>query len=65
VARDDPRGAFRGPQGIRKNPVSLASDADAPRETLYLCMRERGKSAAAPESPEFFRTKCGAHSPMH
>jgi hypothetical protein len=28
-------------------------------------MRERGKSADAPESPEFFRTKCGAHSPIH
>ena len=38
-------------------------DVPAPREALYLCMRERGNGTDGLESPEIFRTKCDAYFP--
>jgi len=56
--------AYGGFEKIRHSLAHLAlrgRDADAPPETLYSRMREGGKSADAPESPDIFRTKCTAH----
>jgi hypothetical protein len=62
-ARDGPRGAFRFPILHRDSKKSgqSGSDVPAPREAQYLCMRERGNGTDGLESPEAFRTKCGAH----
>jgi hypothetical protein len=37
-----------------KKQGKLGPDAGAPREALYLCMRERGKLADGPRSPPLF-----------
>jgi len=52
------QGEFRFPRkrDLKKQGQS-GSDADAPRETLSSCRRERGKPADEPESPTFFQTE--------
>jgi len=44
------------PRGLKKQGKS-GSDAPAPREALYLCMREQGNGADEPESPPSFSNK--------
>jgi hypothetical protein len=56
--RDEARGSVDRirfpPKADSKKQGKLGPDAGAPREALYLCMRERGKPVDGPRSPPPF-----------